>query len=183
MGRGNVSVSGRYEGLYYIDNDHFHVYRRDEPGAECPETRLMGDLSYDELTGSEWLYDEWGTGEEEDDILECFISSFVRMFPSFKRPMKETWIKNGSWGPLSRRVILESKLFYIAVEDNEWSLAVELVQKEEPWGLPWMENLQKRLYQKYLDGMKKALLNRLPGIGTYSGAWTSGRIKREECLV
>lgn len=29
MGRGNVSVSGRYEGLYYIDNDHFHVYRRD----------------------------------------------------------------------------------------------------------------------------------------------------------
>ena len=94
--------------------------------------------------------------------------------------MKETWIKNGSWGPLSRLVILESRLFYIAVEDNEWSLAVELVQKEEPLGDVWMENLQKRLYQKYLDGMKKALLNRLPSIGTYSGAWTSGRIKREE---
>ena len=71
MGRGNVSVSGRYEGLYYIDNDHFHVYRRDEPGVEYSETQLMGDLSYDELTGIEWLYDEWGTAEEEDDILEC----------------------------------------------------------------------------------------------------------------
>ena len=180
MGRGNVCVTGSCEGLYYIDNDDFHVYRRVDDMSDWPETRLMGDLSYDELTGSEWLYDELETGEEENDILECFISSFVRMFPSFERPMKETWIKNGSWGPLSRLVILESRLFYIAVEDNEWSLAVELVQKEEPLGDVWMENLQTRLYQKYLDGMKKALLNRLPSIGTYSGAWTSGRIKREE---
>ena len=179
MGRGNVSVSGRYEGLYYIDNDHFHVYRRDEPGVEYPETQLMGDLSYDELTGIEWLYDEWGTAEEEDDILECFISSFVRMFPSFKRPMKETWIKNGSWGPLSRRVILESKLFYIAVEDNEWSLAVELLQKEDPYD-DHLSGLQGRHYLKYLDGMKRCLLDRLPSIGTYAGAWTSGIINREE---
>ena len=27
MGRGNVCVFGEYEGLYYIDNDHIHVYR------------------------------------------------------------------------------------------------------------------------------------------------------------
>ena len=133
MGRGNVSVSGRYEGLYYIDNDHFHVYRRDEPGVEYPETQLMGDLSYDELTGIEWLYDEWGTAEEEDDILECFISSFVRMFPSFERPMLDKWLTEPGFGGRSRRVILESKLFYIAVEDNEWSLAVELLQKEDPY--------------------------------------------------
>lgn len=26
MGRGNVCVTGPYEGLYYIDNDHVHVY-------------------------------------------------------------------------------------------------------------------------------------------------------------
>ena len=96
MGRGNVCVAGPHEGLYYIDNDHFHVYRRDEPGVEYPETRLMGDLSYDELTGNEWLYDEWGTGEEEDDILECFISSFVRMFPSFERPMLDKWLTSPS---------------------------------------------------------------------------------------
>ena len=34
MGRGNVCVTGKYEGLYYIDNDHFHVYRRDEPDSD-----------------------------------------------------------------------------------------------------------------------------------------------------
>lgn len=69
------------------------------------------------------------------------------------------------------------------MEDNQWSLAVKLLQKKEPWGLPWMENLQKRLHEKYLEGMKRCLLEVLPGIGTYKGAWTSGRITREECLV
>lgn len=86
MGRGNVCVTGPCESLYYIDNDLFHVYRRDEPFAEETETRLMGDLSFEELTGSDWFYDEWGTGEEEDDILECFIENFTRMFSSFNRP-------------------------------------------------------------------------------------------------
>ena len=181
MGRGNVCVTGSCEGLYYIDNDDFHVYRRVDDMSDWPETRLMGDLSYDELTGSEWLYDELETGEEENDILECFISSFVRMFPSFERPMKETWIKNGSWGPLSRLVILESRLFYIAVEDNEWSLAVELLQKEDPYD-DHLSGLQGRHYLKYLDGMKRCLLERLPSIGTYAGAWMSGTITREEVI-
>lgn len=183
MGRGNVCVTGSCEGLYYIDNDDFHVYRRTDDLSDYPETRLMGELDYAELTGGEWAYDEEGTGNEEDDVLECFVYDFRQMFPSFERAGPNEWLRNGPYGDRSRRVILESKLFYICVEDNEWSLAVELIQKEEPWGLPWMENLQSRLYQKYLEGMKKALLNRLPGIGTYSGAWTSGRIKREECLV
>ncbi|WP_166542404.1 hypothetical protein [Acutalibacter sp. 1XD8-36] len=111
------------------------------------------------------------------------MADFCQMFPGFERAGTNEWLRNGPYGDLSRRVILESKLFYVCVEDNEWSLAVELVQKEEPWGLPWMENLQKQLYQKYLDGMKKALLNRLPGVGIRTGAWTSGRIKKEECLV
>ena len=46
MGRGNVSVSGPYEGLYYIDNDHIHAYRRDDLLSDEPETRLMGELDY-----------------------------------------------------------------------------------------------------------------------------------------
>lgn len=178
MGRGNVCTLGKYEGLYFIDNDHFHVYRRDEPEADYPETRLMGELDFSELTSGEWLYDEWGTGSELDDIEECFMDDFRRRFPSFERPNKEFWLDRSD-----RRVILESKLFYICMEDNEWSMAVELVQKEEPWGEVWMENLQKRLYEKYLEGMKRALLMRLPSIGTRCGPWMSGTIKREEVLV
>lgn len=182
MGRGNVSVSGPYEGLYYIDNGNYHVYRRDDPLAEEPETRLMGDLDYTELTGGKWYFDEIGTSEELDDIEECFIDDFTRMFPSFTRCGPNEWLRNGRYGDCTRRAILESGLFYITVEDNEWSMAVELVQKEDPYD-DHLLGLQARHYQRYLDGMKKCLLSRLPSIGTYCGAWTSGIIKRDEVKV
>ena len=183
MGKGNVGVAGAYEGLFYIDNEDFHVYRRNDDLDDWPETRLMRDLDYAELTGDGWLFDEEGTANEEDDVLECFKDDFCRRFPSFQRTEPDTWIRNGAYGNLCRQVILENGLFYVCVEDNEWSLAVELIQKEEMWGDVWMENLQKQLYQKYLDGMKTSLLKRLPGIGTYKGAWTSGRITNPPVLA
>ena len=68
---------------------------------------------------------------------------------------------------------------FIGIEDNEWSEAVKLLQKEDPYS-DSLSGLQKRHYQRYLDGMKKALLERLPSIGCYTGAWTSGTIKRED---
>ena len=128
MGCGNCCVFGRYEGLYYIDNDDFHVFRRaDAASDDCPEPRLMRDLDYEELTDGTWLYDDLATELEEEDILECFTANFLQMFPSFKRVRPERWISR------SQRAILESPLFYICLEDNEWSLAVELIQKEPPW--------------------------------------------------
>lgn len=177
MSLGNVCVTGKYEGLYYIDNDDFHVYRREEPDSDEEfESRLLKDLSYPELTGGEWFFCEAETEDEKDDILECFIEGFTRMFPSFRRPEPaELWLEDA-------RVILESKLFHIAVEDNEWSLAVKLLQKEEPYD-DHLSGLQSRHHMKYLEGMKRCLLERLPSIGTYKGAWTSGRITREECLA
>ena len=32
MGRGNVCVTGPYEGLYYIDNDYVSIYFREDGG-------------------------------------------------------------------------------------------------------------------------------------------------------
>lgn len=81
--------------------------------------------------------------------------------------------------PASQRAILESPLFYICLEDNEWSLAVELIQKEPPWCQSYA-GLQSRHYQAYLKGIEKCLLDRLPSIGTYKSAWTSGRLTRAE---
>ena len=92
MGKGNVGVAGAYEGLFYIDNEDFHVYRRNDDLDDWPETRLMRDLDYAELTGDGWLFDEEGTANEEDDVLECFKDDFCRRFPSFQRTEPDTWI-------------------------------------------------------------------------------------------
>ena len=178
MGRGNVHVTGSCEGLYYIDNDHFHIYRRDIPdNAEECESKMLGEISDLELNGGGWLIDEEETRDNERDILDGFIESFTNRFPSFHQPdPSKLWLDR------DRHVILESSLFHIAVEDNEWSLAVELVQKEGLYG-DSLHGLQARHYQNYLEGMKRCLLEYLPSIGIRTGAWTSDIIKREECFV
>ena len=176
MGRGNVCVTGKYEGLYYIDNDDFHVYVKSEDiCADYQETALARELDFEEMTNGDYTYSSWESELELEDILNCFVDDFTRMFPKFERAQKDAYICKGE-----KHVLLESKLFYIVTEDNEWSVAIELIQKEEPYGAIWMENLQGIVHQKYLAGMKKCLLNRLPSIGTYSGAWTSGTVRQED---
>ena len=180
MGRGNVCVTGSYEGLFYIDNDDLRVYSRNAPHAKEEETSLQRDLSCEDFSSGEWLLDEIGSSYEEEDVLECFCTELRKLCPSFQPAANSNvWLGN------ERRVILENELFYICVEDNEWSLAVELVQKDgySDCESAWMAGLQKRRYRGYLDSMKKALLARLPSIGIRTGAWTSGTITREEAGV
>ena len=129
MGRGNCCVFGKYEGLYFIDNDDIHVYcRAGKDTGEPPELRLLRDLDFSSLMDGTWIYHEMATCAEEEDILSCFMEDFLQMFLSFRRVEPEQWISR------SQRVILENALFYICLEDNQWSLAVELIQKEPPWG-------------------------------------------------
>ena len=173
MGRGNCCVFGKYEGLYFIDNDDIHVYcRAGSDPDELPELRLLRDLDFGSLTDGAWVYHEMATCVEEEDVLSCFTEDFLRMFPSFHRIEPEQWISS------SQRAILENALFYICLEDSQWSLAVELIQKESHRDRSY-ESLQARHYRQYLLGMQTCLLNRLPSIGTYIGPWTSGVLRKE----
>ena len=43
-----------------------------------------------------------------------------------------------------------------------------------------VSGLQKRHYQKYLDGIRDSLLKVLPSIGVYKGAWTSGVLTNKD---
>ena len=164
MGKGNVCVSGPYEGLFYIDSDYTTVLRRED---DCEDTILQKDLSAKDLSGNGWLFDDEGSANE--DVLECFVENFTHRYPSFARVKQDKWLGRNV------RVILESSLFYIGIEDSDWAYAVELLQKDNPCS----EGFQRKHYKAYLDGMKAALLERLPSIGTYTGPWTHGTIRRE----
>ena len=180
MGRGNVCVTGSYEGLFYIDNDDLRVWRKDGPDGKEPEIRMTADISLDELVADDWYVDEIESSYKEEDVLRCFCAELRKLCPSFQPAANSNvWLGN------ERRVILENELFYICVEDNEWSLAVELVQKDgySDCQSAWLAGLQKRRYREYLDSMKKALLARLPSIGVRTGPWTHGTITREEAGV
>lgn len=127
---------------------------------------MLRDIPYEDLDN--WEYSAVDTCQWDDDVFSKFITDFQKRFPSFKECNK--------WVSREQHAILESKLFYIALQDNEWSLAVELLQKEDPYLT--LENLQKRHYQAYLDGIREALFDQFETLGTYTGAWTSGTISR-----
>jgi hypothetical protein len=138
-------------------------------------TRVFGDyegvyyIDWDNFS-SEYEDDFWR--EEWENSLEQFISDFTRRFKSFSRCDK--WIGGDN------RAILENGLFYIAIADNEWSIAIKLIQKEQEYYDGNLENLQAKHYKTYLDGMKECLFNQFEELGIYTGPWTSGRIRRQQ---
>lgn len=156
--------------MYYIDNDYLHEYWRVDEETDQVENRLLGELSYEELTNGEWKYDYFGSQQNWEDTKRKLICSLMAKFPSFEET--DEWLDD------DRMALLENDLFYIATADNEWSQAVMLIQKEH-WCFDY-SGLQKRHYQRYLDGIRDSLFEQFETLGTYGGAWTSGRISRKE---
>jgi hypothetical protein len=151
MGKGNTCVFGDYEGLYYIDWNNFSNEHEDE------HRNIIQDYDFQR--------EEW-----ENSLYE-FISDFTQKFKSFS--------ECNEWISRDEKAILENKLFYIAITDNEWSMAIKLIQKEQGYyDNGNVENLQAKHYKTYLEGIKECLFNQFEELGTYGGAWTSGRIRR-----
>ena len=60
-------------------------------------------------------------------------------------------------------------------------MAIKLIQKEQGYyDNGNIENLQAKHYKTYLEGIKECLFNQFEELGTYGGAWTSGRIRRQQ---
>jgi len=151
MGKGNTCVFGDYEGLFYIDWDNFSNEYEDEHGNIIQDYDLQ--------------WEEW------ENSLHEFISDFSQKFKSFSKC--DEWISG-------EKAILENGFFYITIADNEWSMAIKLIQKEQGYyDNGNIENLQAKHYKTYLEGIKECLFNQFEELGTYSGAWTSGRIRRQ----
>lgn len=168
MGAGNVCVFGQAEGLYYVDRDFLDVYSRKTEDNEY-ESCLLGELECGDDT---FEYDEFESELRRDDMQYNLCEMLRKRFPSFEYVNK--WVSN------TRKALLENELFYIVLEDNQWSIAVELIQKEGEYGGEEKVGLQMGLYLKYLKGIKEILLDMYGEIGTYNGAWTSGRLRKED---
>ena len=169
MGRGNVCVTGDYEGLFYIDNDDLLVYRRKDSDPEDEDFFVMlGAIEYQDM--NKYEYDEFESELVWDEVLWELKDGLKKRFHSFT--------ECNEWISRERHAILENNLFYVCVQDNEWSTAVMLIQKEH-WCYD-LSGLQSKHYQTYLDGIRDVLFERFESLSIYSGAWTSGTIRREE---
>lgn len=166
MGRGNVCTFGDYEGLYYVDRGYLDYYVPID--GEADEGLFMEEMEMNDFPNYE--YDEFISRSYYEDFISEFVYLFRKRFNGFAETGKD-------YG-----VILENELFQIEIEDNQWSYAVKLIQKE-CWYDNHLDGLQKKHYENYLNGMKEVLLNMFPSIGAYGGAWTHRTIKRENAMV
>lgn len=166
MGKGNVCVFGEYEGLYYVDRDYIDCYIAKEMNDDGEyEEKMLGDMDMEDFQNFD--YDDVLSGIYYDYFLQNFTAMMEKKFKSF-----------GATGN-DYGTVMENNLFEIVIEDNEWSYAVKLVQKEDDYD-NHLEGLQKKHYQNYLNGIKNILLELFPSIGCYGGAWTHGTITRED---
>lgn len=168
MGKGNVCVHGEYEGLYYVDRDYIDCYVANEPDENGEyEEKMLCDMSMEDFQNFE--YDYVLSGLYYDSFIQDFTSMMENKFKSFETTGKDFGI------------VMENNLFEIEIDDNEWSYAVKLIQKESYYDN--LEGLQKKHYENYLEGIKTILLELFPSIGCYGGAWTHGTITREEVII
>lgn len=165
MGRGNCCVCGNYEGLYYVDNDFLDVYSRSD-NSDDYDIRLKRDVDdYDS-----WDYNEAESYFNRDMLVHEFACEVMQRFPKFDYVNK--WISR------DRKAILENELFYVVLEDNEWSMAVELIEREDSWRD--YSGLRAGLYMIYLNGIREILLDMFGEIGEYAGAWTHRIVTKGE---
>lgn len=82
--------AGPYEGLYFIDNEGLHVYRSSEASAaDGPETRLLRELDYEELTGGRWLYDDLCTEDATQELLDTFADDLMNVFRASDESLRD----------------------------------------------------------------------------------------------
>ena len=169
MGRANVCVFGDYEGLYYVDRGFIDCYVAKEMNEDGEyEEKMYCDMEMDDF--EDYDYDEILSQIYYEDFIQEFILLMEKKFKSFVSTGKD-------FG-----TVMENNLFEIEIEDNQWSYAVKLIQKE-CWYDNHLEGLQKKHYENYLDGIKNILLELFPEIGCYGGAWTHGTITRESVKI
>lgn len=166
MGRGNVCVFGDYEGLYYVDRGYLDFYVPID--GEADDGKFFEEMEHNDF--ADYEYDEFLSRIYYEDFICDFVELMKNKFKSFVATGED-------YG-----VILENELFQIEIEDNQWSYAVKLIQKE-CWYDNHLEGLQKKHHENYLEAIKNILLELFPSIGCYGGAWTHGTIKRKDAMA
>ncbi len=114
----------------------------------------------DPLTASELL---------QEDINQVLMAIRER-FPSFHSCHK----------CLVRRdmdIELENKFFWIGTAENQWSIALWIVMRDDEWEPD--ENLAMRHYWTYHDEIERMLLDQFGTICKRCGPWTSRTITKD----
>lgn len=169
MGRGNSCVLGEHEDLFYVDYDYINYYCNKELPDEEP--RIGAEISIKEINEG-WEIDTDLSSIKYEEFKYSLTEKMKELIPSLD---EENNVYNGDC-----KILLKDDLFMIGLEDNEWSVAVKILQTEaDSWYLD-LSPIQKEYLPYYRYCLMSALFEMYNTLGIYGGAWTSGTIKQCE---
>lgn len=158
--RHNVTV-GLNDTVYYVDYTKMDVYEH----KTTHEIVTAADDKYIKHPDN-YQYKQDLTQLKFDNFKSAFIKAMQAQFPSLKAVDKTV---------RGVHYLLENNMFQIGFEDNDWSVAVELIQKKckNP-------GLQANLYPSFSTGMRDILITQVGEIHLRTGSWTTDTIDKQK---
>lgn len=156
--KANVSVSYN-EGLFYVDYDNIYMYQHKQ-NPNCMITGIeLKDKNPEEYTFSEELMQL-----RYETFRKKLAESLCNKFPSMQKAGPDDFQDKRQ----TKRIITQNELFHVIIEDNTWSLAVEL--KHKPKG---NTGLQTQMFPSFLEGLRQALFEQFDTLYVRTSSWSA----------
>lgn len=154
----NVSVNYN-EGLYYIDYTNIYMYHliADPSVIVCEKDIPIGKEK-------EYEFDKAMSQANYEALRMRLTDDLCKKFPSLQPSDPNAYLDKRE----TKRLLAENNLFQFVFEDNNWSLAVELLHKPKS-----NEGLQSQMFPSFLEGLKTTLLDYFGTIQVRTGTWSS----------
>ena len=147
--------------LYYVDYDLMNVYVNKNDQFDIKVGKDPVALQNPDT----YVFDESLTQPRFDNFKAKFLDEMQKRYKSLK-PVDKT-IKGVHY-------LLQSDMFIVAFEDNNWSVGVELLHNPKCKN----ENLRKSLFPTFAKGMRNILLDIVGEIHTRTGSWSTNIIDK-----
>lgn len=165
MAKVKMNVSVNYdEALFYVNYNNIYMFKdKNNPSKFVKGTEIP---SGDE---DKYEYDADMTQVMYDGIRKKITDYMTTHFNSMQAVQDEYLNKSKS-----RRVIARNTLFSVVIEDNVWSIAVELINN--PKG---NAGLQSQMFTSFANGLRNALFEQFDELYVRTGSYTADPITKD----
>lgn len=150
------------EGLFFVNlNDILVYHKKRHPDIFC----VKKDIPQGEEDN--YIIDKEKSQYRYDRFKEKFCEEMQTRCKSLQPGVSGKKFINTT----KQKLILENKLFRIVFENNQWSIAVKLLRKDDA-----NQGIAQQTFETFLQHTKDALLMQMPEIYVRNGSWGTTRV-------
>lgn len=162
----NVSVNPDREALFYVDYSHMDVYVNINDSNDVKTNNDPAIAQNPDV----YKFDDTLTQARFDSFKKQFVKKMQDKFKSLKPHDITT---------KGKHQLLMNDMFIIAFEDNDWSVAVELLENPKSKN----PNLRPNLFPNFQKGMRDILLDLVGEIHIRTGSWSTQKMTKADAAA